>query len=370
MTSPENMSELGKRRRSFLQNTLRLGAPLLAAIGYSSTLNQLSDPLRNTQITRPEELGTTFSQVQCRDLGLDPKETFIKVLNMGFDVIRIGTYMDEISRQGLDFTDWMIKQAEDREIPLIVTVGLKAPRYPEFFPDEKIKTRLNLAEIPGQTIGTDDLTFQEVISHVKSIVAKYKERTIIKGWQVENEAEDRLNFAGSHSIFSRLFDEEAKAAKEGKSPKQEIYFSNAFNIPDSDENLLRNIRRNPSGIGFNIYYRIPNPNGGYYQLKNDDFKKLAIIADLLNRNNITPSIFESQAEPWEDGAHIHLSERYYPSSNPDIAVKLASKLTQVGFRQILLWGCEYWIYRENIGQTEWMDAMRSYLSAAKIQRAA
>ncbi|MGB3081378.1 MAG: hypothetical protein WBB86_00140, partial [Candidatus Omnitrophota bacterium] len=40
----------------------------------------------------PVRVGTTFSPRQCEYLDLDWKKTYLSVLELGFDIIRLGAY--------------------------------------------------------------------------------------------------------------------------------------------------------------------------------------------------------------------------------------------------------------------------------------
>ena len=96
----------------------------------------------------PVHIGTTFSARQCRYLGVGAKKTLRETLKTKFDLIRLAAYWDELEPQedAYDFTslDWQIAEAASRQIPIVLTVGMKAPRWPEFFIPPWVLTRLRL----------------------------------------------------------------------------------------------------------------------------------------------------------------------------------------------------------------------------------
>lgn len=362
MANAETMSAKKTTRRTFLQ----LGTAAAAALGLSQLGFSPAYRLEDTSIKRPEILGTSFSQVQCRHLKMsaaETRQTYLKILDMGFDLVRIGAYMDEIDERGFDFLNWQIEEAEKRGVELMLNVGIKVQRYPEFHPPAQMRDRLRFWQKSHQTIGEDDQTFEEVVSNTKNVIKKYKDKNIIKYWQIENEPFDRLAFANNHVVAQRLYQKQTEILKE-LLPDAKRARSGAIGLADSEENFKDMFSDKPDVGGFNVYYRVPKPFGGYYTLTYLDFEKLAIKAAALKEKGIIPIIFESQAEPWENGSPVHTEDRDYPSSNPDMAIKLASKLGSIGYDTVMLWGAEYWIYRANRGNLTWLNKISEFIKAA------
>ena len=85
----------------------------------------------------PVQIGTTFSTRQCLYLQVNAKKTLKEILKAKFDLIRLSAYWDDLEpREGVyDFSslDWQIAQAKSRQIPVVLTLGMKAPRWPEYF---------------------------------------------------------------------------------------------------------------------------------------------------------------------------------------------------------------------------------------------
>ena len=82
-------------------------------------------------------IGATYSHIQTGYLGLDHKEIFPHLLDFGFDIIRIAAYWNEIEKSKDDFDYSIIKsmlmEFEKQNQNIVVTVGIKAPRWPEFY---------------------------------------------------------------------------------------------------------------------------------------------------------------------------------------------------------------------------------------------
>ncbi|MDD5584782.1 MAG: beta-galactosidase, partial [Candidatus Omnitrophica bacterium] len=149
--------------------------------------------LTNVNVYAAAKTGTTFSQVQCEYFGMDWKEAYKKTLEMDFDVVRLGAYWNRIEREEskYDFSelDWQLKELQGKKTKVLLVVGMKAPRWPEYFiPDwlmRTVKSRHSVNIAANQAIRKHTLTF------IEAVVTRYKDNENIVAWQVENEPLNR-----------------------------------------------------------------------------------------------------------------------------------------------------------------------------------
>ena len=84
----------------------------------------------------PRAYGVSFSVKQCRNFGLDPKETLAWLLKQGWRRFRLMSYWNEHEKsQGIyDFTelDWQMKMIENAGGTVTLCLGVKQPRWPEY----------------------------------------------------------------------------------------------------------------------------------------------------------------------------------------------------------------------------------------------
>lgn len=182
--------------------------------------------------TGPVSVGTTFSQVQCEYLELDWKDTYKETLEMNFDVIRLGAYWSRIERkQGVfDFSelDWQLEQARNKDREILLTVGMKAPRWPEYhipqWLHEKNRSR------NGINISENRLIKKHALEFVKQVVIRYSENSNIIAWQVENEP---FNRSGPNEwwISEDFLKEEIRIVREIDSRKRPV-ITNVLSIPN------------------------------------------------------------------------------------------------------------------------------------------
>ncbi|MCS7003235.1 MAG: beta-galactosidase, partial [Dehalococcoidia bacterium] len=104
-----------------------LAVPFFAA----PTVSQAA-PIPREQL----RIGATFSPLEARYMETDEREMLEGILSLNLDFIRLGAYWNELEqRDGVyefERLDWMLELCEQRNIPVILTIGVKAPVWPEF----------------------------------------------------------------------------------------------------------------------------------------------------------------------------------------------------------------------------------------------
>ena len=82
-------------------------------------------------------IGATYSHHEIDYLKLDQNKSLTEVLDFGFDIIRLGAYWQEMEpKQGQFMTEPLssiLEQCQQRKQQVVLTVGMKAPRWPEFY---------------------------------------------------------------------------------------------------------------------------------------------------------------------------------------------------------------------------------------------
>ena len=141
-------------------------------------------------------LGISFRSPQVEALGLDQAATLQRLLELPFDLVRIGAYWNRLEdRPGRfrpDELDAQIDAAEAAGKRIIVCVGaVKSFGYPEFFvPAHHLRDPL-----PEGTLiepETRPALLEAATAFVGGVVERYRDRNAIVAWQVEHEAVDPL----------------------------------------------------------------------------------------------------------------------------------------------------------------------------------
>ena len=268
---------------------------------------------------------------------------FDQLLELRLGLVRISAYWDEIRKNGYAELDWILDAARGAGQSILLTVGMKAIRWPEFY----IPPDLEASAHRDGRIGLDSPLSQPVITFVSEAVARYRDRPHIVGWQVENEP---FNRSGPQRwwIDPRLVRREVEAVRD-LDPRPIVL--NAFAHFDSHMDRQSRPRwRKPEKeiidvadiLGLDVYTTI-----GARTASADWDDSVGRWLGVAEKHGKRAWIIESQAEPWNS-----------PSFAPNDMLAIYERLARAGFSTILLWGCENWFATAAAGDSSWLDAAK------------
>lgn len=287
--------------------------------------------------------GITFSNKYATELGLDWQTTYTKILDdLGIDNLRLVAYWDDIeaTKDVYDFSDikWQLAEAQKRNVPVIVTIGRKVPRYPECFEPTWWK------DIPDEDVRNAEL-FQYLGVVVKSL-SSYG--NIVK-WQVENEPffpfgeckfEIKYDTVKAEVAVVRGLDNRPIVIQDSG---EGGYWRPTFALGDYLAiSMYRKIWYNFWGaLGGNfIYFQYPLAHWTY-----------KIKADLTGVPYQKIIVTELQGEPWGPKTTSELTqiEKDKTMSRSDFLATL-SYAQQAGFKDIYVWGAEWWLWEKEVNR--------------------
>jgi hypothetical protein len=316
-------------------------------------------------------VGTTFSQLQCRYMGLDYQQVFREICKLGCKRIRLCSYWNEIEsvENQLDFTrlDWLLEQSDRAGIEVILTVGMKAPRWPEFHFPDWLQARYDTGGHPEPIdriapIADRGLRFtQAVVNHTRQAPA-------VKYWQVENEPFTRLDITAGRFLSYGFVQKEVELVRSLMLPGQKLALTNAISLPQAnlreDDRAFEASLSLADAVGINVYTRVPAGNSPFYlQPFPIYWRRLQNWRQQLVAHDREDWIAEAQAEPWEPGHLVAMHRLEHPSSSPRQAAQLVSTLTKLGYSTVMLWGCEYWYWQRQQGAEAWWLGMQKLIQA-------
>ncbi len=290
------------------------------------------------------KLGITFSSRYASDIGLDPKEAYINILD-GLNVkkVRIPVYWDLVEKEEgqYDFSDidWQLEESQKRNVEVILVVGQKIPRWPE-------------CAIPERLKNDDQKRKEALIRFIKVIINRYKDHAEIRYWQIENEP--FLAFGICPKFDSDLLDSEVSTVR-SIDPSREII------LTDSGElSLWIGTAKRADIFGTTMYRTIYKKGLGYFDYpigpRFFHFKHW-LIRTFAGQDRVI--VIELQAEPWISGwtTDQPMSEQF-KSMNPEKLRDNVSFARRVGFPSIYLWGAEwwYWLKKEKDHPELWKTA--------------
>lgn len=300
------------------------------------------------------QLGTTFSHHHLKFLGCSVPKALNQAIKMNFDYLRICTYWSEIgtSENHYDFSELeeIIKTCQKHHQKVVLTLGVKAPRWPEYYFPDWLTNR----DLKNQK------TQEKILNFVKKTIQQFKKYSCISYYQIENEGLDPSG-PNSSIIPLRLLKKEIALVK--KLDNKEIILSLWANLL-SKRKVLDTLSKNSKIIGIDLYYKqfvFKILGKSFYTGPLDSPKK---ITSLLNKTKKEIWVMELQAEPWESCHQEYLSEKT-PSISPEKIKDFYIKASQLPVSTILFWGFEYWYYRAQKNDNRYLETINQLIAANK-----
>lgn len=347
-----------------MNGTLKTAGVLLAAVFIFQATSLGAKEVR---------IGTTYSPRQSGYLGMDWKKTYLEVLDEGFDIVRLGAYWDEIEKEKdvYDFSslDWQIEEAKKRGIPVVLTVGMKAPRWPEYFIPGWIEKDIHTPT--GGEVSRNRFLRTRTLKFIGEVVARYMEEEAVGYWQVENEPLNRIgeknwridrDFLREEVNLVRKLDRRERPIVLTAATYPNVFLRGLINLSlgyDPIEEILKMC----DIAGLNIYPHVGYKVWGrniYFRTGREGRDKYftRLFADIKKKGRDV-WIAELQAEPWEPGHLAYKEKERSITASPEETESFLEEFEALGASTILLWGAEYWVYRMKIhGDKRWIDKMR------------
>lgn len=291
------------------------------------------------------EYGMTFSKKYAEDLELDWQKTYLAMINdLKVDNIRLIAYWDDIEATQDEFIfddlDWQLEQLEGKDVDVILTVGRRAPRWPECHDPEWIH---GLASLAIQ---------QQQLEFVSATVERYRKNQNITAWQIENEP--LFAWFGHCPKPSKDFLEEEVALVRSLDRRPII-------LTDSGElNHWQGAGSIADTLGVTLYRIVWNKNLGfwdYFFVPPSLYRHKADVTLSLQKNLDEVIVTELQMEPWTmDKRMIELTlEEQRRSFNLERFRNNIEYAKRAGFTTIYVWGPEYWYWLAQQGHPELWD---------------
>ena len=289
----------------------------------------------HTEKTQPFQLGVSFIPDYAQSLGLNPQETLDSLLAIGVGQFRLVSYWNvgEPTPGKYDFSqlDWQFSKAEAAHAQVVLTLGLRQPRWPE-------------CHIPAWAAKKPVEVWQpQLEKYMQTVVERYQHSPSLQSYQLENEF--FLKGFGDCTNFdrSRLISEYNLVKK--LDPNHPIIVgrsNNALGFPVGQPQ--------PDLFSISVYKRVWDAGITHRYLEYPFpawfYGYLAGVQKIFNHRNMV--LGELQAEAWPPNSkpipETSLTEQNKSFNAERFKDRIAyGKAT--GMRQIDLWGAEYWYYR-------------------------
>jgi len=291
--------------------------------------------------------GVNFSPKQAAELSLDPKETYLAILDdLKVNNIKIAVHWDLIEKEKgvFDLTEFnfYINEAKKRNVNVILAIGMKTPRWPEYHIPEWVK-ELNKEEQQEQ-----------ILEMLSFIVSEYKDESNLLAWQIENEP--FFNFGNAPWKDNEFFKKELKLVKE-------LDDNHKIIVTDSGEMSFWFSAADLGDIvGITMYTKVwaePIKKYFHYPFPSVFYGKKADLIKLIFNKDVW--CLELQAEPWSEEL-IQNSKIEDQLESMDLKrfghnIEYAKN---TGLNTFYFWGAEWWQYmKEKHGDPSfWNEAKK------------
>ena len=287
------------------------------------------------QSSQPLNLGVSYISDYARYLGLDPKQTLDATINdLGSKNIRFVSYWSNIeSTKGqYDFSDldWQFRMAEKANVHIILSIGLRQPRWPE-------------CHMPTWAMNEPkSMWLPQLEKFTKTTIDRYKNSSALQSYQLENEF--FLKAFGRCTDYSReRLVEEYNFVKKAD-PSHPIIVSrsnNAIGLPIGAPT--------PDLYGISVYKRVWDKTITHryfeYPFPAWFYAFLAGAGEIVTHKNMI--IHELQAEPWPPNGIANASPTEQDKSMNATRLKSRFQYAEAtGMKSIYFWGSEWWYYRK------------------------
>lgn len=327
-----------KKSRAYWHSTIwhRLGIVFIALISMCIlTMYGIARWYIASQADKPYTWGVSFIPDYAESLGLNPQQTMTALLKIGVRHFRLTSYWNigEPTPGHYNFhqLDWEFAKAEQYHAKILLTVGLRQPRWPECHAPSWVNTS-----------GPMKQWLPQLEHYMTAVVNRYKNSPSLSAYQVENEY--FLHGFGSCTNYSaqRLISEYNLVHR--LDPKHPIVVSrsnNAIGFPLGQPQ--------PSLFGISIYrkqWKQTMDRYYHYPLPAWFYGFLAGVQEIFLHKNMI--IAELQAEPWPPhSAPITKTSLKVQDQtmNAQLLKRRFNFAQKTGMHTAYLWGAEYWYYR-------------------------
>lgn len=316
-------------------------------------------------------LGVNFSHRHAEWLGLDPDDLYRALLDdLGVRHVRISVYWDEIAPTPAALELGSLRRWLDplqaRGAKALVTVGLKAQRWPEYYPPTWLTSSMPMAH------GADVEQHPRVVAHLllmlERVTAYLADYDAVGAWQVENEPFlPSMRHTEAWQISPSLLAREIEVVR-GSDPRSRPIVVNHSTQSRFDRRWWTALR-SADRLAENIYTRKPNrwPWPRYFNLY-----ALPVYRPALGRESRVARdlgkglwITELQAEPWQRDDIKTLRPEQVESISPERIRRNLALVHRAGASHVYLWGAEWWQYTaQQHGDTRYWDLARSLFQSS------
>lgn len=289
----------------------------------------------HSEKNQPLQLGVSFIPDYAQSLGLDPQETMDSLIAIGVRQFRLVSYWSdgEQTPGQYDFSqlDWQFRKAEAAHAQIVLTLGLRQPRWPE-------------CHVPTWAANEPvDVWQPQLEGYMQALVQRYQQSPSLQSYQLENEFFLKGFGACTNFDRDRLVSEYQLIKK--LDPNHSIIVgrsNNALGFPVGQPQ--------PDLFSISVYKRVWDAGITHRYLEYPFpawfYGYLAGVQKIFNHRDMV--LGELQAEAWPPNGQVIPKTSLAEQNKSFNAARFKDRIEYgkaTGMRQIDFWGAEYWYYR-------------------------
>jgi len=304
-------------------------------------------------------------------------ETLLRILDAtGARHVRLSVEWSQVEPEDgvFDFAtiDALLAAAESRQVTVLLSVGVRAQRHPEFYLPGWLLQRVELPE--GAVVSDNPILRERALAMVEAVVRHVAPSNAIEAWLADNEPYLATPRASDWRLSREFVNAEAAAIRANDPLARPIAMNHGEVF--SGDRRWRWTLEDADIVGTSLYpYRD-------YELLGHTF-----IVDILQLGPVTPNYAARARETREAGKRFWITElkaepwanpdiRLYSPSNPARDLTPAKLLQSVdyarrsGASRVYLWGAEWWLMQSDIyGDDTYLRLARQIITGdASVQR--
>jgi len=323
------------------------------------------------------DFGISFSCRQARYLfgeGVDCRATLAAIIDgLGTRHVRLSLYWDESEpRPGVwDFsaTDALVTTAAAHGADVLLTVGIKAQRYPEIYLPSWLDATASLPE--GAAIDTLPGVREAAVRFVRAAVEHYAANRAVVAWQVENEPFIK-NYQTIHgwTISPAMVAAEAAVVRQSDPLRRPVVVTHsAWTIYDQAWKTALTLG---DVLGENVFTKKAWIRPWWYFFP---YEAGPFTPDLPGQARAARGagkqfwLTELQAEPEEQRSLLHTLDGNAGSMTPASFAAALTLARRSGAGRVYLWGAE-WLYAVRTtprGARLWQEARQAIAAGNAAQ---
>lgn len=310
-------------------------------------------------------IGASFSHLFLSSLNHNPLDALRSFNKLGLRWIRLGSYWNEIEPKkgkfNFNMMDRLLNFCEENRLKVLLTVGMKAPRHPEYYIPDWLVRKVKIYR--AGTINTSNTQLlTNTLNFINKVISRYKNNKCIQVWQIENEPLDPSG--DKWWRISKQFLKEEVALARKLDPKRQILI-NLWGNELSKRKIYKKVLELADIVGFDLYLRHPIPflkRFNRYIGPLDSTKKIKDISNDIKQAGKQFWITELQSEPWEPG-EIITNRINPPSFLPKHLKQNYDYVKEFNPEAVLFWGFEWWYQKKIQGDTRYWKEAKKVLSS-------